>query len=114
MVELALLPRNANVAVIGVGTIELLALGFLLKLYKLRLLVTVASPDTLKKSIALEIGVHEVLPNEELNEVIAKKIPEGAGFDYVVEASGSPEGLQKAVEVMRPRGVIVVKSTHSI
>jgi len=114
MVELAPLPRNANVAVIGVGTIGLLALGLLSKLYEPRLLVAVARPDTPKKSMAFEMGAHEVLSDEELNEVIVKKTPEGAGFDYVVEASGNPEGLQKAVEIVRPRGVIAVKSTHGI
>ena len=114
MVELAPLPRNANVAVIGVGTVGLLALGLLSKLYEPRLLVAVARPDTPKKNIAFEMGAHEVLSDEELNEVVTKETPEGAGFDYVVEASGNPEGLQKAVEIVRPRGVIAVKSTHGI
>ncbi|MEY4582673.1 MAG: hypothetical protein RL701_7376 [Pseudomonadota bacterium] len=33
-------------------------------------------------------------------------------FDVVVEATGSPSGLQLAVELTRPRGTLVLKSTH--
>ncbi len=114
MVELAPLQRNANIAVIGVGTIGLLTLGLLSKLYEPRLLVAVARPNTPKKNVALDMGAHEVLSSEELDEIVTRETPEGAGFDYVVEASGTPEGLQKAVEIVRPRGVIAVKSTHGI
>jgi threonine dehydrogenase-like Zn-dependent dehydrogenase len=32
-------------------------------------------------------------------------------FDVVVEASGSPSGFKMAVELLRPRGVLVLKST---
>ena len=32
--------------------------------------------------------------------------------DIVIEASGSPRGLPLALELVRPRGVIVLKSTH--
>ena len=33
-------------------------------------------------------------------------------FDLVVEATGSPRGLPRALEIVRPRGTIVWKSTH--
>ncbi|MEM4606653.1 MAG: alcohol dehydrogenase catalytic domain-containing protein [Zestosphaera sp.] len=114
MVELAPPQHNANIAVIGVGTIGLLTLGLLSRLYEPRLLVAVARPDTPKRNVASDMGAHEVLSGEELAEVVARNTPEGAGFDYVVEASGTPEGLQKAVEIVRPRGVVAVKSTHGI
>lgn len=32
-------------------------------------------------------------------------------FDVVVEASGSPEGFELALDLLRPRGVLVLKST---
>ena len=35
----------------------------------------------------------------------------GAGFDVVVDATGRSEGLRQALEYVRPRGVVVVKST---
>lgn len=33
-------------------------------------------------------------------------------FDVVVEATGSPSGMQAAVELVRPRGTVVLKSTY--
>ncbi len=33
-------------------------------------------------------------------------------FDLVVEATGSPEGMPRALSLVRPRGTIVWKSTH--
>ena len=35
-----------------------------------------------------------------------------ASFDLVVEATGSPEGMPRALALVRPRGTIVWKSTH--
>ncbi len=35
-----------------------------------------------------------------------------ASFDLVVEATGSPTGMPHALELVRPRGTIVWKSTH--
>lgn len=35
-----------------------------------------------------------------------------ADFDLVVEATGSPEGMARALSVVRPRGTVVWKSTH--
>ena len=39
--------------------------------------------------------------------------PESAphGYNWVVEATGSAEGFRQAVEMVRPRGTIVMKST---
>jgi alcohol dehydrogenase len=34
-----------------------------------------------------------------------------AAFDWVVEATGSPEGLREAVWMTRPRGTVFMKST---
>jgi threonine dehydrogenase-like Zn-dependent dehydrogenase len=33
-------------------------------------------------------------------------------FDFVVEASGSPHGLKLAIDLVRPRGTIILKSTY--
>jgi threonine dehydrogenase-like Zn-dependent dehydrogenase len=34
------------------------------------------------------------------------------GVDIIVEATGSPEGLATAIQIIRPRGTIVLKSTY--
>jgi threonine dehydrogenase-like Zn-dependent dehydrogenase len=40
----------------------------------------------------------------------AQDIPPGA--DFVIEATGSPQGLTMATQLVRPRGTIVLKSTY--
>jgi threonine dehydrogenase-like Zn-dependent dehydrogenase len=35
-----------------------------------------------------------------------------ARFDVVIEASGSPSGLANALRLVKPRGIVVLKSTH--
>jgi len=40
----------------------------------------------------------------------AAKLPVAA-YQYVVEATGSPEGLAQAVRMVRPRGTVMLKST---
>jgi threonine dehydrogenase-like Zn-dependent dehydrogenase len=39
------------------------------------------------------------------------RIEAGSRYDYVIEASGSPGGLQLALDLVRPRGAIILKST---
>jgi len=43
-------------------------------------------------------------------EVVKRKMPVSE-FDFVVEATGSAQGLQTAVRMARPRGTVVMKST---
>lgn len=43
-------------------------------------------------------------------EIVPRRLP-AAAYECVVEATGSPEGLQQAVRMVRPRGVVVMKST---
>jgi threonine dehydrogenase-like Zn-dependent dehydrogenase len=41
---------------------------------------------------------------------IARKLPTGE-FEFVVDATGSQEGLRQAIAMARPRGTVVMKST---
>jgi len=45
-----------------------------------------------------------------VTEVVRQSLPV-AEFAYVVEATGSREGLQSAVRMTRPRGTVIMKST---
>lgn len=56
-----------------------------------------------KLAIAEGVGVHGIL-DEDVADL-------GRKFDVVVEASGSESGFSSAVELVRPRGKIVLKST---
>ena len=42
---------------------------------------------------------------------LADDVADQARFDVVVDATGRPEGLRRALELVRPRGTIVVKLT---
>lgn len=55
-----------------------------------------------KLELAAQAGIHAV--------ALAELKPEPR-FDLVVEASGSAQGLQLALDLVRPRGAIVLKST---
>jgi threonine dehydrogenase-like Zn-dependent dehydrogenase len=55
-----------------------------------------------KLSIAEAAGARARMANRELPE---------AEYDWVVDATGSPEGLRQAVAMTRPRGTIILKST---
>ena len=43
-------------------------------------------------------------------EIASGPLPPAA-FDWVVDATGSPEGLREAVRMTRPRGTVILKST---
>jgi threonine dehydrogenase-like Zn-dependent dehydrogenase len=43
-------------------------------------------------------------------EVTNSSLP-AAAYDFVVEATGNPEGLRQAVAMTRPRGTLILKST---
>lgn len=58
----------------------------------------------------LEIGRRQGL--ETLLVEAGQKPPEGLGlFDVAVEATGRPEGVGQALDLVRPRGVVVAKTT---
>ena len=55
-----------------------------------------------KLRIAAKMGV--------TTEIATKKLPVVA-YDWVVDATGSAEGLRTAVSMARPRGTVIMKST---
>jgi len=66
--------------------------------------VTVLSKHAIKKKLFQKIGAEVTTIDDLLKEKIK--------FDFVVEASGSPSGWESAVSLVKPRGVIVLKSTY--
>ena len=49
-------------------------------------------------------------PIDTVNIQTTRKLP--SGFDVVVEASGSESGFETALQIVKPRGTIVLKSTY--
>jgi alcohol dehydrogenase len=98
----------AKVAVIGTGNLAYLATQVLIAMGLTPVVVVRrGSPKAVHFS---RLGA-EVVFEDEVESYIAKSTPEGLGFDVVFEASGSVEGLNTAISIARPRGVIHMKST---
>ncbi len=57
-----------------------------------------------KLLIASRAGVETILMYPEAT------LPE-AEFDFVVDATGTPEGLSRAIKMVKPRGTVILKST---
>lgn len=111
MLEMEYVKPFSRIAVIGVGTIGLLSIQ-VLRLLNPELIVAVSRPGSPKARLAERLGADMVVDYSELTSIVKTVTPEGQGFDYVVEATGSPMGLDIALEVARPRGVVLLKSTH--
>jgi alcohol dehydrogenase len=93
------IPWGERIAVLGDGKLGLLvamtldAHGYPVHLFG-------HHPD--KLAIAAARGVR--------TECTAGELPKAA-FDYVVDATGSAEGLRAAAQLVRPRGTLILKST---
>src|SRR5271169_387074 len=92
------IPAGAPVAVLGDGKLGLLA-SQVLQAHGAE--VHQYGRHAEKLRIAEQAGV---------STEIAKKLPV-AKYEFVVEATGSSEGLRQAVQMTRPRGTVVMKST---
>src|ERR1700735_5037141 len=92
------IPRGASVAVLGDGKLGLLA-SQVLQAHGAQVHQYGRHADKLR--IAGQMGI---------STEIAKKLPV-AKYEFVVEATGSSEGLRQAVQMTRPRGTLVMKST---
>jgi threonine dehydrogenase-like Zn-dependent dehydrogenase len=92
------IPRGAPVAVLGDGKLGLLV-SQVLQAHGSQVHQYGRHKDKLR--IAERSGV---------STEIAKKVPV-AKYEFVVEATGSSEGLRQAVQMTQPRGTVIMKST---
>jgi threonine dehydrogenase-like Zn-dependent dehydrogenase len=99
ILEQVAIPAGAAVAVLGDGKLGLLV-SQVLQVRGAR--VHQFGRHRHKLRIAEKAGV--------TGEVRRARLP-AAAYDYVVEATGSAEGLREAVAMTRPRGTLVLKST---
>jgi alcohol dehydrogenase len=91
--------RGASVAVLGDGKLGLLA-AQVLHLHGAD--VSLFGHHAKKLEIAKGAGVKVQISREEAP---------AAAYDWVVEATGSAQGLKEAINMTRPRGTVVIKST---
>ena len=99
ILDQANMPEGSEVAVLGDGKLGLL-IAQVLKAERLDVHLYGRHKDKLR--IAGRAGVQTALER--------KKLPQAA-YDWVVDATGSPEGLHHAVRMARPRGTVFMKST---
>lgn len=103
ILEQVAIPPHECIAVLGDGKLGLLV-AQLLNAHGYPVHQYGRHADKLR--IAAAAGVH--------TEVIAGPLP-AAAYGYVVDATGSAEGLRQAVSMTRPRGTLIMKSTvHSM
>ena len=96
------IPRGARVAVLGDGKLGLLVAQVL---HAQGAEVHLFGHHRHKLALAASAGIETFR---------ATRRPRGA-YEWVVEATGAPEGLREAVAMVRPRGTVVLKSTmHTI
>src|SRR2546427_17040 len=93
------IPCSSQVAVLGDGKLGLL-IAQALCAYGFRIHQFGRHPEKLR--IAEKAGVLTAP---------ASNLPVAA-YDWVVDATGSPEGLRQAVGMARPRGTVILKSTQ--
>ncbi|MCL5038027.1 MAG: alcohol dehydrogenase catalytic domain-containing protein [Chloroflexi bacterium] len=76
--------------------------------------VIAVDPNEKQRETAMKFGASECFaPDGSLPEKI-KRLTEGLGADVVVEASSHPEGLNTAINIVRPQGIVVQKSTPGL
>ena len=92
------IPVAERVAVLGDGKLGLLVAQVL---QARGLHVVLFGRHEQKLKLAAECGI----------EIRTADKPVSKAFQFVVDATGSPEGLRQAVAMTRPRGTIVLKST---
>ena len=92
-----------NVAVIGDGKLGILCARSLVAIHP-QLSVSLIGRNESKLKLAATTGIEPVLTGQ------ADKLR--SYFDVIVEASGAESGFASALELIKPRGTIILKSTY--
>lgn len=107
--ELTPLTKGSQVVVLGLGR-----LGLLVSIVAMARGAEVIGIDRSKEkqTRAARFGIRVVEDNQPTRWIAGvKEKTHGFGADIVVEATGSPAGVDLAMEMVRPRGVLALKST---
>jgi alcohol dehydrogenase len=103
------LPDKALVAVLGCGRLGALV-AMVAKGLGAKTLAFTDRQDDVENASAIGVEAQKVMATEQIVEAV-KDATGGLGADVVVEATGSPDGLSVALDCVRPRGTIALKST---
>lgn len=105
--EMSPIKGNERVVVLGPGRLGVLIV-FAAALKGLR--VIAVSRSEAKRERALHYGATKALAPTDAKHAIGD-LTEGLGADIVVDATGNPEGIGEALQLVRPRGIIAAKTT---
>src|ERR1035437_9611423 len=100
------IPPGERIAVLGDGKLDLL-IAMVLNAHGYR--VHQFGRHAAKLAIAARAGVVTQMATEMATQIANGALPIAA-YDWVVDATGSPEGLRSAA-MTRPRGTVILKST---
>ena len=101
---------GSSCLVLGSGRLGLLIVQ-VLRLARPRVMVAVGRGGR-KLDLAKKLGADYVFPRGD--EGKAMELTGGNGFENVVEATGTSEGIGTALQLVAPRGTVHVKSTHGL
>jgi len=96
-----------TVVVSGPGRLGILIV-FIAALKGCRVIAVSRSQE--KRQRALNFGASHACSPDEAQTVI-KALTDGLGADIVVDATGQPDGITQALSLVRPRGIVSVKTT---
>jgi alcohol dehydrogenase len=105
--EMSPVTGGETVVVIGPGRLGILIV-FVAALRGCRV-ISISRSDA-KRQRSLDFGASQAFSPEPAKKAV-KEITEGLGADIVVDATGQPDGITKALSLVRPRGIISVKTT---
>lgn len=105
--EMSPVEGHESLVVLGPGRLGILIV-FVAALKGLN--VMAVSRSEARRKRALRFGAREALAPKEAEAVIKERTA-GLGADIVVDATGHPQGLAQAMDLVRPRGTIAAKTT---
>lgn len=104
--EMGRFAAGQSVAVLGAGSVGLMAVQWLRRLGAGKILVSDLSEDNL--ACARRLGAHGTISAR--NGDVARRLVEesGGGVDLALELAGAPQALEQALLGVRPRGSVVL------
>ena len=103
ILEQVSIKTSDRIALIGDGKLAQL---IVLTLSRTGAALSVIGRHAEKLEIAKEFGADHVYLENTAISLLDER------YDIVIEASGSPDGLTTALAIVRPRGMVILKSTH--
>ncbi|MBT9170530.1 MAG: D-arabitol-phosphate dehydrogenase [Actinobacteria bacterium] len=110
--ELTKINPGDTVVILGIGRLGTLICA-VANAQGVRTIAVSRSRDKLERG--KRYGAGEVIDSSIPDPITrVKEITSGLGADIVVDATGSPQGLELALNMVRPRGVIILKTTSGV